>query len=368
MKVKVDCNGLLLNSVQEFSKKHFGDKQIPLSGGFELTNRCNLKCVHCYTKTNEKKRELTTEQIKNIIDQLADAGTLSLFFTGGEAMLRKDFLDIYKYTRDKGMMVSVFSNATLLDQESIKVFEEYPLVTFSTTMYGYTKKVYEAATGVQGSFELFHEGLQLLVDHKIPVDIKAVVLKLNYHEIFTMKKFAKKKNIPFAYYTSIRATNDGNTSPTNYRISVEDAFRFDVEEPERREFWERYTKNILLNPPMRKRKECLYPCNIGKQGFFITSEGVLCGCTKERLRGNEILSSSFSEEWEKFPQIYFKPQADQRSRCVECKYFDYCPQCTADFELENGDPSIPIEFCCALASKRFNYFMPKAKGGDHDEV
>lgn len=366
MKFKADCNGLLRTSVQEFSKKHFGDRQIPLSGGFELTNRCNLRCVHCYAKTNGKKRELTTEQIKRIIDQLAEAGTLSLFFTGGEPMLRKDFLDIYKYTRDKGILVSVYSNATLLDQESIKIFQEYPLVTFSTTMYGYTKEVYESVTGVNGSFELFHAGLRLLLDHKIPFDIKAVALTLNCHEIFAMKEFAKGKNIPFAYYTSIRATNDGDTSPTNYRISVEDIFRFDIEDTERHEFWEQYTKDILLNPPEPKRKGCLYPCNIGKQGFFITSESVLTGCTKERFRGNEILSSSFSDEWEKFPEIYFKPQASQKTPCVECKYSSYCPQCTADFELENGDPSIPISCYCALASKRFNYFMSKAKGGDYD--
>jgi MoaA/NifB/PqqE/SkfB family radical SAM enzyme len=79
-------------------------KRIPLSGDIELTFRCNLRCVHCYCNLplNDQEaieNELTTEEVFNILDQIAEAGCLWLLITGGEPLLRKDFLEIYTYAK-----------------------------------------------------------------------------------------------------------------------------------------------------------------------------------------------------------------------------------------------------------------------------
>ncbi|MGM0470350.1 MAG: radical SAM protein, partial [Promethearchaeati archaeon] len=95
-----------------------GVKRIPLSLELEITARCNLNCKHCYInlRANDeiaKRNELSKEDIKEIIDESISLGAISCTLTGGEPLLRGDFIDIYLYLKKKGILVSVFTNATL---------------------------------------------------------------------------------------------------------------------------------------------------------------------------------------------------------------------------------------------------------------
>ncbi|MCJ7773599.1 MAG: radical SAM protein, partial [Desulfobacterales bacterium] len=105
-----------------------GDKRKLLSLYLELTARCNNNCTHCYVNVhaNDKdsqKKELTLEELKHVIDEAASMGALWCNITGGEPLLRKDFSDIYLYIKKKGLLVSVFTNATLIRDEHIRLFK-----------------------------------------------------------------------------------------------------------------------------------------------------------------------------------------------------------------------------------------------------
>ena len=85
-------------------------ERTPLSGGIELTNKCNFRCVHCYETVERESEEFQlfpTEKLLKTIDDFADMGVISVFLTGGEAMLRKDFDQIYKYLRKKGILMDL---------------------------------------------------------------------------------------------------------------------------------------------------------------------------------------------------------------------------------------------------------------------
>ena len=97
-------------------------KRVPVNGSYELTFRCNLNCVMCYNNLpgNDRQaqaRELTLPEIKRIFDQLAEAGCLWLQLTGGEALMRPDFKDIYLYAKAKGFLIRLFTNGTMLTPE-----------------------------------------------------------------------------------------------------------------------------------------------------------------------------------------------------------------------------------------------------------
>ena len=79
-------------------------------GQFELTHRCNLRCQHCYIVRNNKKAELTYKEICRVIDEVRKEGCLWLCLTGGEPLLREDFLDIYSYAYKKGFIITIFTN------------------------------------------------------------------------------------------------------------------------------------------------------------------------------------------------------------------------------------------------------------------
>ena len=106
----MDCPYIPTLGYGEFSKRlheNAVEKRIPISGSIELTERCNLKCVHCYINQSPdniklSKREMSKNEIFNILDQIVDAGCLWILLTGGEPLLRHDFLDIYTYAKKKG--------------------------------------------------------------------------------------------------------------------------------------------------------------------------------------------------------------------------------------------------------------------------
>ncbi|MCL2030718.1 MAG: radical SAM protein, partial [Oscillospiraceae bacterium] len=165
-----------------FIEEKIGDKRIPISAGFELTPFCNLNCIHCYLSPSRRAKILTNYQVKRILDILFENGTLSIFFTGGEVLTRHDFKDIYIYAKKKGFLVSILTNATLMSDDIIELFLEYPIEEVSFTMYGKTQETYESITRVPGSYQKFIHGMELLHKNKIPCEFKTVGMKQNLHE------------------------------------------------------------------------------------------------------------------------------------------------------------------------------------------
>src|SRR5438093_9908575 len=104
---------------------------IPLTGAIEVTRRCPLECAHCYNNLpmgdeGARSRELTLPEHVRILDELAGAGCLWLLYTGGEVFARPDFLDIYSAARERGCLITVFTNGTLITPRSAELLAERP--------------------------------------------------------------------------------------------------------------------------------------------------------------------------------------------------------------------------------------------------
>ena len=108
---------------------------------------------------------------EHFADILVDCGLLELFFTGGEVFTRSDFEELYVYAKKKGLIVSVLSNISLLNEKHIKLFKKYPVAQISTTMYGVSEKTYRRVTGIKGGYEKFRHGLFLLKENNIPFEL-----------------------------------------------------------------------------------------------------------------------------------------------------------------------------------------------------
>ena len=129
---------------------------IPLAGTVELTNKCNLKCLHCYIRPSGEEAsgengELSTDQWINILGQAIDCGCLFLTLTGGEILVRPDFWQIYKYVKSKGTVVNLFTNGTkITDRLAAELSESRPN-SIEVTLDGMTEHTYESMTKVPGS-------------------------------------------------------------------------------------------------------------------------------------------------------------------------------------------------------------------------
>ena len=155
-----------------------GHKSKPLSFYIEFTARCNNNCTHCYENVSAddveaRKKELSLEQLKPIIDDAVSMGALWCTITGGEPLIRKDFSDIYLYLKKKGLLVSVFTNATLITDEHIRLFKKYPPRDLEVTVYGVTSGTYAAVTRNPGSFKSFMKGLDLILKKQIESKVKS---------------------------------------------------------------------------------------------------------------------------------------------------------------------------------------------------
>ena len=355
----MSCDFIRSKKLSEFCKSNFDGVRIPLECGIELTNLCNLNCVHCYIDRSQKK-ELPTQIIYNFIDQLYDLGCMTILFTGGEVFTRKDFLDIYKYTRLKGISVVVLSNLTLIDDEIASTFDEYPITYFSTTMYGYTKNVYERITGIRGSYEKFLHGIEILKKYKINFELKSIALTLNKEEILDIAKFAKELNVPFRYSTNIRVKNDLDNKNLSFRLTPEEAFWFDKNDPERKKFWAQVARSPKPQKfcEMRKKQKNKFLCHAGEQSLWIQANGLLHACSKEVINGFDLLQNSIKDGWENFlPAIINGKIEEKNYYCLKCIYFRYCEQCFAEIDAENIYSNLPYSFNCQVAKLRFEYCM-----------
>lgn len=169
----------------------------PLAFTLEITARCNNNCSHCYINLPAgdavaRSKELSLNEILSIAGQAVEMGAMWCLITGGEPLLRPDFSDIYLALKRMGLLVGVFTNATLIRERHVDLFKRYPPRNLEVTVYGLTRKTYEAVTRHDGLFAAFRRGLGLLLENAVPVTLKAMALRSNLHELERIADFCRR--------------------------------------------------------------------------------------------------------------------------------------------------------------------------------
>lgn len=329
--------------------------RFPLSGSLEVTHRCNLRCQHCYVNlpaSDEaaKNKELSSEEIFRVIDEAAECGLLSLLLTGGEPLLRHDFKEIYRYCKRKGIFITLYTNGTLIDSEMGDFLAEWPPTLVQISLYGATAQTYEAVTGIRGSFRRCMEGIERLIERKIPLRLKAIVMTLNHQELKEMEKLAKTFGSPLrygTYGTFLSPRLDGRKDPLRFRLSPEQVLAIDLERPTR---MREYRKRCLDCPASTSR--ALYPCEAGKRTFNIDPTGKLTVCMLSRRWPYDLRSGNFKEAWlEWIPKRVLSQKRDPLP-CDRCNIRHLCSNhCPALSELEMGKSGEIVPYLCEWAHR-----------------
>jgi len=332
-------------------------KRIPINGSFELTFRCNLRCVHCYCNLplNDQdaiEKELTSEEVFHIFDQIAEAGCLWLLLTGGEPLVRKDFLEIYTYAKKKGFLINLFTNGTLITPKIADYLAEWPPHEVEITLYGATKEIYEKLTGIPGSFKCCQRGIELLLERKIPLGLKTMVMTLNRNEFSNIKEYAEGLGVKFRFDPILNAGLDGSKTPCNFRLSPEEVVKLDLADEKRVKEWREFCEKFL-GPP---QSDNLYICGAGVSTFHIDPYGQMSSCEMTRFQNYDLRCGSFEEGWHhSIPEfLTLKPTRDYP--CGQCELISLCGQCPGWAYLENGNPETPVEYLCQIAHLRAEAF------------
>ena len=302
---------------EEFTRRA-AEARVPLDASIELTHRCNLRCVHCYlgdqkTIRHSRERELDTDAVKALLDEMAAAGTLNFTFTGGDPMLRKDFPQLYEYAARKGFLVTVFCDGALIGPRVREVFERIPPRKVEVSLYGASAETYERITQVPGSHARCMAGIEWLVAQRIPLTLKTVLMRHNRHELDDMRALARRHGAPFYFDTAIfpclphedskgRANEvrgdipvqvTGRDAPLALRIDPQRAAAAHLSDPARvEEMVDLYLRTRSLAPSDR-----LYRCAAGKPTVHVDPYGNLQPCTISTNGGYHVRDGGFAAGW-----------------------------------------------------------------------
>ena len=342
------------NELRNITEKIVEKERLPINGGIELLSACNFKCVHCYN-SQEPRQIMNMKMAFRIIDELEAMGTMHIYLTGGEVLLHPDFKKIYKYIRKKGIMVSVLTNASLIDEQFIELFKRYTPYVLDISLYGATNLTYTKVTGQDDGFDRVYQNLKLLKNSNIEFSLKTIALKENISELNDMKIIANEFGKQLKIYTDIRPLNNGNKKSQEHRISNEEIVK--IEEAEGR--WKLKKQDDSVRTQQRKQRKkdgFLYFCEMGMYNFFITYEGKMFGCVKERLHGYDLNKYSVDEAFDLIYQNLVQKKSDDVCECQKCKFLSYCDYCPAQFELDTGSVINPPRYICDLAKLRYRTF------------
>jgi radical SAM protein with 4Fe4S-binding SPASM domain len=340
----------------EFSKRLFanlGGRRLPLSGSLELTWRCNQRCVHCFLNLpagdrRARQQELSLSQWRRLLDEIVAEGCLWLLLTGGEPLLRPDFLEIYTHAKRQGLLLTLFTNGALITPAIADHLAAWRPFVVEISVYGRTRETYEAVTGVSGSYDRCLQGIHLLLERQINLNLKTVVLTLNQHELADLKSWAADLGVPFRFDAVINPRVDDSRTPCAFRISPEKLVELDLQDRRRLAEWRDFLQLFQGRPD----SDDLYQCGAGSEVFHVDPYGSLSACMLARQPAYDLSQGSFKEGWEDFLLKVRQQKRLSPNSCSSCELISLCEQCPGWSQLEHGDPEQPVDYLCRIARLR----------------
>ncbi len=164
---------------------------------WNVTRRCNLKCVHCYSGSEDRdyEDELSFEEGKALIDDLAEFGSPVILFSGGEPLVRRDILDLIRYAAEKGRRAVLSTNGTLITEALAGRLKELGLSYVGISLDG-LEAVHDSFRGVQGTFVRVMRAIGYCKAAGLKVGLRFTINKRNYQEIDGVFDLVEKEDIP----------------------------------------------------------------------------------------------------------------------------------------------------------------------------
>jgi radical SAM protein with 4Fe4S-binding SPASM domain len=329
---------------------------------FELTERCNHDCIHCSVNLpagddEAKRRELTAAEIKNILEEAASLGCLSVRFTGGEPLLRDDFEEVYTAARNLGLRVRIFTNATLITPGLAALLKKIPpLEKMEVSVYGMTAESAAAVTGNPDSHEASRRGLALLLSHGVPFVVKGALLPPTKDEADRFEAWARE--LP------------GMTAPPSCAMLFDLRSRRDLEAKNER------IRELRMGPQEYVRLESrhgegqavelrafvarfagpggdhLFPCLADTASVDAYGRFQVCLSLRHPDTVYDLKKGSLKNAVEEFlPKVREMRTANPAylKRCGRCFLKALCLQCPAKAWAEHGTLDTPVEYFCGIA-------------------
>ncbi|MFH1849544.1 MAG: radical SAM protein [archaeon] len=295
--------------------KKLTDRRIIPHVLFELTNKCNLQCIHCYV-VDEKRKELTTQEVIDVLRQCKELGVMFMTFTGGEILTRKDFFKIALEAKMLNFVLRLKTNGTLIDAEAADRIKQLNPICVDLSIYGKDAETYQKMTGHGDSYKKLMKAVDLLKERKISMVVGFPLIKQTESQYIYLKKVFRNRRIRFRPYFQITPASDGSREPLRCLLD--------------RESLKRHMK-IDKNHIFQSKNRDTELCYAGIKSITISAYGEVFPCVDLRVSQGNVLEQPLKVILQNSKAIYIRKSMEslKLKYCLACELSKYCIICPA---------------------------------------
>lgn len=344
--MRKECANNSLERVLKFAElselgQRISHKRIPVSVTLELTEKCCFSCIHCARDVKSfSDFDITINKWIEIIDQLAEAGTLELTLTGGEPLMHSGFKTIFEYASKKGFAITLFSNAWMIDSKMLCFLKANRLRQLQVSLYSHEAAIHNRITGVKGSFERTIKAIEGAIKAGIRVRCAIMLTKYNYRGINATIAWLEKRKISFNYDFTLFKSDTELRNITELRLPG-----FIVSSLDR------------LMPKNRNPEKKIESCNMCRTQACISSKAEVFPCILFRKSAGSLFEKSFNNIWQSSEMDCFREYNwKNMKKCNSCILRNYCFICPGFNITEGGLWSSPSEEGCRIGLARLGVY------------
>lgn len=341
---------------------------------WEITRRCNLKCVHCRSSSELEVAghpDFSLDEAKRVIDDISSYASPVLVLSGGEPLLRNDVFDIARYGSGKGLRMCLATNGTLVTDEICQKIKAADIKMVSLSLDGATSEVHDNFRNSPGAFDATVNAAKLFKQNGIKFLVNSSFTKRNQSEIENIYKFVKELGATAWYMFMIVPTGRGEdimdelVSMEDYEGFLEWHYEMEKNEDEllvRPTCAPSYYRVVLQKAKEQgddfKRRTLQFStggskgCLAGQLISLLDVDGNLLPCSYFPMSAGNIREQSFQSIWE--DSELFKDLRDfkaYKGRCGACEYVEVCGGCRARAHAMTGDYMAEEPFCSHVPFK-----------------
>lgn len=345
--------------------------RLPLQGHLDLTYRCNNNCRHCWLwlapAAVEKKDELSLPEIERIVTEARSMGCREWIISGGEPMLRGDFVEIFDLLTRNSRTYTLNSNGALITPKIARLLKRRGVKLIA--LYGADAQVHDFVTRNPGSFAATRRGIAYLQEVGAEFIVQIVPMRANFHQFQEMIRLALKLSPHWrvgASWLHLSANGDleKNEEIRAQRLSPQEVLEIDPPDMS----WENKTVEACgqeIHGGTRVGR-LFFPCLQARRDFHVDPYGnaSFCSFIKNPLLRCDLRKVDFAEYWEKFmPNLAGEVLVDDeyRDNCGSCALRSNCGWCPAYAFLEKRRFSAKVDYLCSLAGETGNYKKDRLK-------
>ncbi len=306
---------------------------IPLGVQLDLTYRCNERCIHCYLD-HDDHGEMSTAEIKDVLDQMARAGVFFLTLSGGEILMRRDFFDILEHARARTFCIKLKTNGVLIRRKEAERIRALGVESVQISVYSHRPEVHDAITKMPGSFRQSIEAARLLRSVGLHVTFANVLMNQNAEDYRGVRALANEVGAQCTLDPTITPMMDGDRSILNLNVDQEalrQVFRDgglvgNVEE-------------FCAAPPKVGEEDLdSLPCSAGHTSCYVSPYGDVYPCVQFPLPCGNVRQSKFADIWKESPQFQEVRSIKLRDMpsCSQCAHGATCTRCPGLAYLEGN--------------------------------